>query len=420
MGSRFHPPVTTDHHGSPHAGLMQDIGQPYSSSFDEDTDEEIFDRPMHQYDAFSGEPPLQVRPAVAAEAGPCRVNYYASPNLGEISTRINYNVASSPSNTAAREVAVPHMTPSSNTPRLAETPARVRGPSSPTFFGERKGENDDHPVKSRLEEVRPNVDVYSSHGRETHDSTGPSFVAVDMGGKKKPRRVEHQIRSSDGAVNAVLGDYIGRNKQNWPKAYGENRPDAKHVAEEAFSKVKFWREVFSGLTGMHGVYVLANFAFDNPAGGICSLFCFLCSAFAQVDRRAPSYFLTALLSFCFGVVVAVSLGTPVRGFEIFSTNLLLRRICITQACLLLLATPVAILVALRIIELHSFLREPGVLVPVDCIEQITEDVPKNAQDSYSNSSEQRTNNDLHTRRDVTECGSQDDENSSYVGNQAAN
>ncbi|CDJ39558.1 hypothetical protein, conserved [Eimeria tenella] len=139
---------------------------------------------------------------------------------------------------------------------------------------------------------------------------------------------------------------------------------ASEVAEEEFSKVKFWREVFAALTGMHGVYVLSHFAFDNCAGGVCSLFLFLCFGFAQVDRRFGSYILTALFSFSFAIVLSTSLATPLRGFEALSSNLLLRRVCVTQLLLLLLAAPVSVAVALKIRNFHNFLREPGVLLPL--------------------------------------------------------
>ncbi|CDI84010.1 hypothetical protein, conserved [Eimeria acervulina] len=413
MGSRFQqPPVTTGHHTTHnHLGLRQDVAHHYSSSFDEDTDEEIFDGPLHQYeDAFPGDPALQMRPALAEAGGP-RV-YYASQNIGGSSSRNNFIGASS-INAAGREAS--HLT-ASNSNRLAEGQSRSRGPPQ---FGERRGDADENQDKCCLGEVHHDGEVSASQQREeTQDSRGPSFVAVDVGGKK-PRKLEGLPTVC--AENTFLKS-ARRNNNKWSKLYNENPNEAAQIAEEAFSKVKFWREVFSALTGMHGVYVLANFAFDNPAGGICSLFCFLCSAFAQVDRRAPSYFLTALLSFCFGIVVAVSVGTPVRGFEAFSNNLLLRRICITQACLLLLATPVAILVALRIIELHSFLREPGVLIPLDCTEETAEEnTQKNTQETSSETSE-HTNYDPNTRKEPTASGSQDDANSqrspSFEGNDA--
>ncbi|CDI83157.1 hypothetical protein, conserved [Eimeria praecox] len=410
MGTRCQPPVTTEPHANhhQHLGLSLgggDIGHPYSSSFDEDTDEEIFDRPLQQYDAFVCDPPtLQSRPALA-EAGP-RV-YYASP-LGESNHRGNLNGVSS-LHGATREGS--HLT-ASNSNRHSEVPTTHHAKGLLGLHSERRGGDDDK-VKYSLEETnRGGGDVsVSQQQRETQDSTaagGSPFVAVDMRGAEKKRLNFGHFANSECAEDTRFDDR-GRGKQKWSKMYNENRNEAEQIAEEAFSKVKFWREVFSALTGMHGVYVLANFAFDNPAGGICSLFCFLCSAFAQVDRRAPSYFLTALLSFCFGIVVAVSLGTPVRGFEAFSTNLLLRRISITQACLLLLATPVAILVALRIIELHSFLREPGVLIPLDYPEETTEREQTKTQDASSNASEQHTNNDPNNRRQVTACGSQEED-----------
>ncbi|CDJ51286.1 hypothetical protein, conserved [Eimeria brunetti] len=401
MGTRFQPPVTTDHHhAAAQLGLRRDLGNnPYSSSFDEETDEEIFDRPLSPYDAFAGDPPLQLRPALV-EAGP---RVYASPLGGSSSSRSNFNgVSPSPPLYAITREAS-HLTNANSNNKLPEIQTRGRG--------EGKGDDDD-PIKSCLEEIQHHdeggmLGCSSQQREETQDPTSPSFVAVDVMGEKKLRQGE-QLPPTASAEKAQLDYSGGGNKQKWSKAYNENPSDAAQIAEEAFSKVKFWREVFSGLTGMHGVYVLANFAFDNPAGGICSLFCFLCSAFAQVDRRAPSYFLTALLSFCFGIVVAVSLGTPVRGFEAFSTNPLLRRICITQACLLLLATPVAVLVALRIIELHSFLREPGVLIPLDCTEETTETEQKDAQDDASVKSEQHADNDQPFHREATACVSQEE------------
>ncbi|CDJ33401.1 uncharacterized protein EMH_0015950 [Eimeria mitis] len=428
MGSRFHQPVTTDHQhlaGGTHLGMRRDIdNNPYSSSFDEDTDEEIFDKPLHPYDAFPGDPPvqLQLRPAlVAEEAGP-RV-YYASP-LGGNSNRNNFSAASS-LHVGTREAS--HQT-SSSLNRLTDIQTRGRGAAVMVggAGGERRAADDDSnkdPGKSCLdEEVHRDEDVCSSPERETQDPATPPFITVDMGGggggggEKKPHKLveqQQQLLQPRDFVENTQFEYNTINKNKSTKIYNEhNQTETAQIAEEAFSKVKFWREIFSALTGMHGVYVLANFAFDNPAGGICSLFCFLCSAFAQVDRRAPSYFLTALLSFCFGVVVTVSLGTPVRGFEAFSTNLLLRRICITQACLLLLATPVAIFLALRIIELHSFLREPGVLIPIDCTEETTEHECKDEQDEEASEegSEQHLDNDQHFSKGIINaCESQEDE-----------
>ncbi|KAL8425675.1 hypothetical protein Efla_003995 [Eimeria flavescens] len=107
------------------------------------------------------------------------------------------------------------------------------------------------------------------------------------------------------------------------------QPDAPQLAEEAFARIKIWREL---------------------------------------DRRAPSYFLTALLSFCLGIVVTVSIFSPIRGFEVVTENKLLRRICVTELLLLFVQTPVAIMVALRVMKLHSLLREPGVLVPLQALE----------------------------------------------------
>lgn len=210
-----------------------------------------------------------------------------------------------------------------------------------------------------------NRDYYHFSHVEAHGSFSPDVV-VDT--EREQDEQSNDLRKE----SCTLGPTQFQRSSpswRWQKASDELQSHEFQLAEEAFAQIKFWREVFAAFTGMHGVYVLANFAFDNPAGGICSLFCFLCSTFAQLDRRAPSYFLTALLSFCLGVVVAVSLITPVRGFEIYFENKLLRRICVTQICLLLLGAPVAVVVALRIKKLHSFLREPGVLVPLELLEQ---------------------------------------------------
>ncbi|KAL8447871.1 hypothetical protein Emed_004166 [Eimeria media] len=219
--------------------------------------------------------------------------------------------------------------------------------------------------------------VYGPNGEgQPHAAFSRQFSQREARGAFSPVSIEminehpsEQGKNADAFRNTsrVQGGHH-HGSHNWGKLCSENKADAPELAEEAFARIKIWREIFSALTGMHGVYVLANFAFDNPSGGICSLFCFLCSAFAQLDRRAPSYFLTAMLSFCLGVVVAVSLFTPVRGFEVFLENDLLRRICVTQLCLLFVHTPVAVMVALRINKLHRFLREPGVLVPVQHLE----------------------------------------------------
>ncbi|KAL8453843.1 hypothetical protein Emag_001651 [Eimeria magna] len=205
--------------------------------------------------------------------------------------------------------------------------------------------------------------------REVRGTFSPISIEVEKG-MNEQQPSEHEKKTDAFRNSSRLQG--GQGSHSWGKLCSENRADAPELAEEAFARIKIWREVFSALTGMHGVYVLANFAFDNPSGGICSLFCFLCSAFAQLDRRAPSYFLTAMLSFCLGVVVAVSLFTPVRGFEVFLENDLLRRICVTQLCLLFVHAPVAVIVGLRINKLHRFLREPGVLVPVQQLEPPTE------------------------------------------------
>ncbi|KAL8270764.1 hypothetical protein Esti_005319 [Eimeria stiedai] len=200
--------------------------------------------------------------------------------------------------------------------------------------------------------------------REVRGTVSPISIEVDKGRDEQQAELEKTVEVCCNPSRLPGGN----SNHSWGKLSTNNRADAPQLAEEAFARIKIWREVFSALTGMHGVYVLANFAFDNPSGGICSLFCFLCSAFAQLDRRAPSYFLTAMLSFCLGMVVAVSLSTPVRGFEVFLENDLLRRICVTQLGLLFVHTLVAVIIALRINKLHRFLREPGVLVPVQQLE----------------------------------------------------
>lgn len=197
----------------------------------------------------------------------------------------------------------------------------------------------------------PDEESYLSGKHEATSALNP-FVAVEV--------VEASREQGELAGKVVKSE-------SW-QTNNEHHVEAGEIAEAAFARIKFWREIFSALTGMHGVYVFANFAFNNPAGGICSLFYFFCSVFAQLDRRPPSYLLTALLSFCFAIVVAVSLGTPVRGFGAFADNPLLRKICVTQVCLLFLATPVAIVVGLRITKLHSLLRQPGVLVPLQRLE----------------------------------------------------
>lgn len=223
----------------------------------------------------------------------------------------------------------------------------------------------------------------SDHG-ETHGPFSP-YVAIDLGREVHEQAVEPQ-KDKENAADPSNFQYR-LTSQPCQKSNNADQTDIPQIAEDAFAKIKFWREVYSGFTGMQGVYILANFAFDNPAGGICSLFCFLCSTFAQLDRRAPSYFLTALLSCCFGIVVAVSLSTPVRGFELSSENALLRRICVTQVCLLLLATPVAIIVALRIMKLHNFLREPGVLVPLQCAEKVATDTQHDVDNRRADAAE---------------------------------
>ncbi|KAL8438586.1 hypothetical protein ACSSS7_000120 [Eimeria intestinalis] len=228
--------------------------------------------------------------------------------------------------------------------------------------------------------------MYGPNGEgQQHTGSGRQYSQRESRGPFSPISIEVEKGMSEQQSELRKNADIFRNPSrlqeghSWGKLSSENRSDAPQLAEEAFARIKIWREVFSALTGMHGVYVLANFAFDNPSGGICSLFCFLCCAFAQLDRRAPSYFLTSMLSFCLFIVVMVSLFTPVRGFEVFLENDLLRRICITQLCVLSVHTPVAIIVALRINNLHHFLREPGVLVPVQHLEATKEGAPQPTQ-----------------------------------------
>ncbi|OEH77250.1 hypothetical protein cyc_01333 [Cyclospora cayetanensis] len=211
-------------------------------------------------------------------------------------------------------------------------------------------------------------DHYSNLSPQQRNTQGQfrQFVSIDIS-EGPPKREDQQEKRQEAEPDTAFRLHNARAHKWWQKSADAGQ-EASQIAEDAFARVKCWREIFSALTGMHGVYVLANFAFENPAGGLCSLFCFFCSAFAQFDRRAPSYFLTALLSFCFGIVVAVSRSTAVRGFEAFAQNAILRRICVTQVSLLFLAAAVASMLGLRIMQLHRFLREPGVLIPLQCRE----------------------------------------------------
>ncbi|KAH8739406.1 hypothetical protein FG386_000378 [Cryptosporidium ryanae] len=112
------------------------------------------------------------------------------------------------------------------------------------------------------------------------------------------------------------------NIQNQSMIIVKNNPVPKYI--------RVLREIFLGLTGVHGVYVFVNYLFKNYPGLILSSLLVISAIYTHFDRRVATYSLNAAVELLLSLTIAFSVYLPVQGFEKYFDDENLRRITMPQ------------------------------------------------------------------------------------------
>lgn len=90
------------------------------------------------------------------------------------------------------------------------------------------------------------------------------------------------------------------------------------------------RELFAAFIGITLAFTVINFVFVNITGGCLVLFGLLSAIWCFLDRHHTTYMLNALLQLLLSITIAVAVSVYFPGFEIYSTDSVLRSISIAH------------------------------------------------------------------------------------------
>ncbi|KAK6587997.1 hypothetical protein RS030_71107 [Cryptosporidium xiaoi] len=90
------------------------------------------------------------------------------------------------------------------------------------------------------------------------------------------------------------------------------------------------REIFLGLTGVHGLYVFVNYLFRNYPGVILSSLLVISAIYTHFDRRVATYSLNAGVELLLSLTIALSVYSPIQGFDKYFDDNNLKKVTFPQ------------------------------------------------------------------------------------------